>query len=654
MNLRSRPHFMLAATLIFSFLMWGYVKPIHAAAPGESIISSAGSVPAGSHVTIALYDTGSANVSFKLPASSSTENLTLALMKGTDTIASWKAYSGEHIWGFATIPSGARIEIRNPGLNALPYELAIYARSQLPAIAEGLSSWSGTAMAAGIQSSSQFDVPTAGLYGFSLTAASGAYQLSVDNTTILKTVSASYTPDANDSIYYLSAGTHTFSILQNTNTPQTAWNVALTFLGGMDSLPSAETSGILGGFASQEHIPFMLTEANLVNVRVAVTGLATESVVVSLYNADTKVAESARVFGGEVAWFTGSVAVGSNALYITTTSQSQLGYEMNMSAVANVPATITGIAYGAPFHGSADRSQYRMAFPTSGLYSFQLASSSGRFQFTLGDNFLQRTIDSSAALSFTAFVPEGVQTLSIFQDPAVAASSWSITVNPTDTQVDSLPFTAVSRPFGASGDSYRAEWVPLRFSTAKPANYIIKAYGAASDSISVNLFQGDTQVGTLNTIYGGEALWLSSTIAKDLNRLLVQAAANNTGPISYEISILDIPNIPTNLSGVSYGQGLNSTHTINAPLRGVYTFTVSFSEGAGVMTVESLSQTAAAPSTIVLPANASQTVIRVPLEAGLHTIKITQDAAVTRSAWSLDIQTRQIGPWIVHFPIVRR
>ena len=234
-------HLSLLLTLLISMLGWLSVQPAQAADPGEVLASSVGLVPPSSQVVITLYETGNANLSFKVPASASAESLTLALMSGTNTLASWNVRSGEHAWGFATIPAGARLEIRNAGSNPLPYELAVYARAQLPAIADGLASWSGSASGTGIQSSAQFDVAQAGLYRFAMTATSGAYQLSIDNNAILKTASVSFAPDPNDTTYYLSAGVHTFTILQQTSVAQTAWDVALSFVGGMDALPSTES-----------------------------------------------------------------------------------------------------------------------------------------------------------------------------------------------------------------------------------------------------------------------------------------------------------------------------------------------------------------------------------------------------------------------------
>ena len=208
-----------------------------------------------------------------------------------------------------------------------------------------------------------------------MTATSGAYQLSIDNNAILKTASVSFAPDPNDTTYYLSAGVHTFTILQQTSVAQTAWDVALSFVGGMDALPSTESSSILGGFASQERIPLQLQDASLVNVRLVVSGPATEGIVVALYNGETKVAESAKVFGGELVWFTGGVVAGANALQILSDSPSSLSYTINVSAVAEVPVSVTGTSYGAPAHSSGGNSNARFNFPKAGLYTCLLYTS---------------------------------------------------------------------------------------------------------------------------------------------------------------------------------------------------------------------------------------------------------------------------------------
>lgn len=646
---RFRVHLSLLLTLLFSMLGWLSVQPVQAADPGEIMASSVGLVPPSSQVVITLYETGNANLSLKVPASVSTENLTLALMSGTNTLASWKIYSGEQVWGFATIPAGARLEIRNAGPNSLPYELAVYARAQLPAIANGLASWNGIANGTGIQSSAQFDVTQAGLYRFAMTATSGAYQLSVDNNAILKTASASFAPNPNDTTYYLSAGVHTFTILQQGSVAQTAWDVALSFVGGIDTLPNTESSSILGGFASQERIPLQLEGASLVNIRLVVNGPATEGVVVALYNGETKVAESTKVFGGELVWFTGSVVAGANTLQIGTDSPSALGYDIAVSAVAEVPVSVTGTSYGAPAHTSGGNSSARFNFPKAGLYAFQLTAGSGRFQFVLGQNFLQRTVDTSEALSFTAYVPEGIQSIALVQDSALARTDWSLTITPTEATNDVLPFSIGSRSFGKTNDIYTMEWVPLNFNAAQPINMLIKAKGAATDALSIELFHGEAQVGSANTVYGGEEIWISTSIAAGLNRLHIQTAANNTAAISYEITLIAVPSIPNTAAGISYGQGLNSTLTVMAPLDGIYTFTITFSEGTGIMLID---ETTNISQLQALPANASQTVVRVPLKSGLHRVTMAQSSAVARSVWTLDMQAYKLNPWIVSLPIV--
>ncbi len=646
---RSRLHLSLLVTLLISMFGWLSAQPARAAAPGESIASSNGLVSPNSHIIIALYDTGNANLSLKVPSTPSAESLTLALMSGTDTIASWNVRSGEHIWGFANIPAAARLEIRNTGASALPYELAVYARAQLPAIADGLGTWSGISSGTGIQSSAQFDVSEAGLYRFAMTASSGAYQLSIDNKTILKTASSSYAPNQNDSTYYLSAGTHNFSILHQTSAPQTTWDVAVSFVGGLDTLPSTETSGILGGFASQERIPLQMEADSLVNVRVVMTGPASESAVVELYNGETKVAESAKVFGGELVWFTGKIVAGANALHITTDSSIALSYDINVSAVADVPVSLAGISYGAPAHTSGGNSNAHFNFPQSGLYSFQITANSGRFQFVLDQNFLQRTSDTSAVLNFTAFVPKGIHNIMVVHDSSLASTDWSLTITPSNSSADVLPFAVSSRSLGKLNDVFTTEWVALNFNLSKPVNILVKANGAPADAINVALFHGETQVGSNKLIYGGEEVWISTSIASGLNKLRMQTAATNTSPMSYDITIMAIPGIPSSSAGISYGQGLSSTFMVNAPVDGIYNFTLSFSEGTGVVLIDEAADTMLSQA---IPIIASQTLVRVPLKAGMHTIKITQSPAEARSVWMLDIQPRQLGPWVIILPIV--
>ena len=89
--------------------------------------------------------------------------------------------------------------------------------------------------------------------------------------------------------------------------------------------------------------------------------------------------------------------------------------------------------------------------------------------------------------------------------------------------------------------------------------------------------------------------------------------------------------------------------TVRAPLDGIYTFTITFSEGTGIMLIDEATNIAQLQA---LPANASQTVVRVPLKSGLHTVKIAQSSAVARSVWTLDMQPYRLSPWVINLPMV--
>jgi hypothetical protein len=643
----------LLAALLALLTVFVPTSTLQAAPPGQLLVNSTGTVPANGSRQVAFFDTGPANVLMRVDAPPSASSLTFTIRAAATVVASWSVRAGETTWGYLDVPANAQLEITNATPAALNYTFKAYARSVLPAIGEDIQNWSGVSAGVGTQSSAQFDVATPGLYSFAMSASSGSFQISVNDTYLLKTVAQGVALDPADSTFYLPAGTHTFKIIQNAGAAQTDWVVTFGSVGGVNTLPFTENTGVLGGgFFSEEWIPLQVEADQPVNLRVAVTGAVGNSLTVELRNGATSLFTTSSVFGGEVFWIPGQLAAGANALHIVTNNANSapLAYSISVDAVASAPSTWAGTSYGIPAHPTAGNSSIKLSFPSDGLYRFRLsAASGGRFQLLVGDQYLRKTVDASGVAEFTAFVPAGSQTLALIQDPGAASTSWSVEVGAAEAPADTLPFTRASSAFGAGSDTFKEEWLPIQSAGNTLVNLRIVVNGAAGDSVQVELYNQATQAFSATTVYGGEVLWSTSQLGSGSNRLHVVANNANAGAISYLIDVQPIPTTPYVWDGIAHGNGLDSTITVQAPASGVYTLTLTISEGAGLVKIDQGTQRAQTRQ--VSPA-ASSSIIRVPLTAGLHTITFEQDAAEPRTVWSIDLRSRSQDPIRVMLPLV--
>src|SRR4051812_5229464 len=261
-----------------------YAVPVRAAEPGEELVNSTGVIGNNETHTVTIYSPGPANLRLEISGGAASDKLTLALLaSGGAPIQSWDVQSGEVAWVSAELPAGGAVSLHNAGSAPLTYKLTAYALGVVPNITSATATWSGIARGSGIHSTIRVQAPAAGRYRFTLGASGGSFQINVDNGYLLKTVDPSSAPNPDDSTYYLDAGVHTLMIMQATGAALTTWSAALTAVGGLDTLPSTESNAVLGGGSfSDEWIPVQIQAGAQVNLNIAATGAATDSLVVSL------------------------------------------------------------------------------------------------------------------------------------------------------------------------------------------------------------------------------------------------------------------------------------------------------------------------------------------------------------------------------------
>lgn len=642
-------HRFIVLLLIFLPL---YTIPVQATTsnfePGEDLGHGSGLLNAGNTYQITLVGPGPANIRLEVKNGTATDTIKMTLQNSTGT-KSWTVRSGEIAWVYADLPAGSSLlALNNRSNTALSFQLNAYARGVVGNIADGAATWSGTARGTGIQSVIQLDILTAGTYRFTLGAKSGSFQLKVDDNYIRKTVISGSAPVPNDSVYYLKAGAHTFTIEQDPTGTITEWSLLLAAAGTNDILPSTESSARLGGgsFFSVEHIPLHVETNQPVNLRIAATGSAGDSLVVELYNESKKVFTSVRVFGGEVAWGSSALVAGANALRIVAGgNNAALTYTVQVSPLGQPPFTWAGKSYGA----NGDNSSIRLTFPEAGLYKFTFgAAKGGRYQMRLSTNYLQKTVTDAGA-SFTAFVPQGTYPLVIDQDSQTSSTSWSVAIAPTTSISDQLLYRRSGSTLGGTNNDFDTEWLPLQVTADEVVNLRIAASGNARDSLRVYLYNASTQVYSATTIYGGEVFWATSGLKEGTNRLRIAANSSNTTPMTYQIDVKSVEDIPNTWQGVAHGNGLNSTIHVNVPMDGIYTLALTMTEGLGLVLVD-----AVPPTTRGAGLTNVNTVQRWPLTAGFHTFTFKQDPSASNTAWQISMGLRRSSSNLIYLPLIRR
>lgn len=614
--------------------------PARGAEPGAAILTFSGtldsSVPSR---TVPLAEGGPTNLRLAVSGGTASDTVTLTLLDSAGkSIKSWVARSGETIWGFVSLPSGASLRVQTSGAT-LSFDLSAYARGTVVAPSAAAKIWSGVAVGAGAQtgvSDGQFVVPASGRYRITLGAASGDYQLVIDSTYLRKTVVSGSVPAAADSTYYLAAGYHSFQIISDSGAGVvTRWSVQMDADTAIDSLPYAESAAALGGSTGagafvEEWLPIQIAATHMVNIRIAATGAVGDTFQVELYNGGTKVLTSSNIAGGEVIWMTSGLGVGANALHIVAKAgnSAPIGYSLTVSELFSPKLTWSGVSLGS----SPANSTAKVSFIQSGLYTFTLAASSGRYQLRLDQTYLRKVVTTSGA-TFSAYVAAGIHTLVISQ-AAAGTTAWSVAVEAKGATGDKLPYARSGALLGGAGADFSDESLPIQLAAASPVNIRVAATdGGPSDSLRVEIFaaSGTTPTFSAATIFKDEVFWATSSLPAGTSLLRVSAAKANTAPMSYQVEISGVGKIPLTWSGVARGGGLNSKLALIAPEKGIYTVSLTLGSGNGQVIIDGGS----APATAQASLNSTSLTLRVPLSAGTHQFAFVQDAAQASTSWQI-------------------
>ena len=429
-------------------------------------------------------------------------DLDLVIADGTGSTAfNGTVLDGETVWGTATLKPGQNtFTLTQKTAGSLTYDLTVYEIDSAP------YTWSGTSKGtpATWDSHIRLDFPSSGLYQFDLGLTSGRYQFLLDGEYIQKTVIVTGTVVS----YYVAAGGHDLHIEPDSSETETAWTLDISGPGAAtDSLPYTKNGGDLRATAAEfneEWLPVNLSAATEVNFELALNGSSTDKLDVYLYGASgvTHVYTVTDVYGGETVWWQTSLPSGVSRIKIETDSgnASFLTYELSIYGIDSAPFDWDGSSGDAP---AAWDSHIVLNFPSSALYTFDFGGTSGRYQFSVGSEYISKTVEAGGSVAY--FVPAGNHLLKIVPDRSSGDADWMLDVSSPGASADTLPYSKTGGNLGGSGNPFTTEWLPLNVSAAAAgaANFRLTLTGDWNDGLTAYVYQGSTLVYTTPPVYGG-------------------------------------------------------------------------------------------------------------------------------------------------------
>jgi len=574
----------------------------------------------------AILDTGE-SATYSYPASrdfnfsltvTGTAPIELTVMdENAQIIWTGEAEAGETIWGYGIFPVGQNeVHLSNNGTGATSFLLNFYDYPSTP------YTWVGNASPTGLNSDAKLVFPSSGLYQFDFNVnAGGRYEFTLDGDYIQKTVESSTAVS-----YYVDAGIHDLQILQEDGGGDVAWSVTVSSTGqAVDTLPYQKD----GGNIVDEWLPIFLDAPVQANLVLTATGAVDDSVLLEVVD-DGGVITSATIETGETAWTTFDLPSGSSKIHLTANGDP-INYELSIDALSTVGYDWAGMA-----NDSGENSHIRAIFPASGLYTFSLMNGNGRFQFLLNDDYIQKTAESDSDVTY--YVPAGTHHLYIDQDVAQGAD-WGIGITGPSDANDSLPYNKVGGYLSGSGD-FIEEWLPIHTGAAAPANLMVNASGAISDSFTVELWDDNGVVATLTPVYGSETVWTTVDLPAN-GRLRIITQGGNAGDMIYGLSVVPVPTNGTAAwGGNALDIGENSVIMVDFPTTDLYRFQIDADPGFANLVIDDAISVLKQP----LAGSMVSTTYDIAVTAGMHEIYVQQDGAFANSSWAATVMPVSEAP----------
>ncbi len=594
----------------FSATNWS--AAVRAIAAGESFFVFEGDLAPGEAVT-PLYTVPSGSLDFNFALAVTGADVDMTITDGNSTVI-WddSALAGETVWGTGALTGNNSIQLVNNSATDAAINLVLY---HLPTAAY---TWDGLAAPTGRHSHIRLIFPEDGLYTFDAGVANGRYQflLAADGATQVQK-----TAESNTSVtYFVPAGLHDLYLAQD-STAGADWNLAVSDPGAAaDSLPYTKAGGELGGAGndfSEEWLPVHLGETTPVNMAVTVDGAPGDALLMEVVDGDGDVLDSLTVSGQETTWSTLDLSPDARIYLAATGNAAPLSYDITLAAIPEPDTAWAGVSAG---DGAA--SHVRVAFPSDGLYTFDLGQDAGRYQLLVDDEFIQKTVEGDTAVTY--FVPAGTHDVLIDQDSA-AGAAWDVSITGPVADFDELPYQKIGGQLGGVGNDFSEEWLPIHVNEAQLVNLSVRISGAEADAVTLEVWDAITTTETLPAIYGMEAVWWHFTLPADARLHMVADGANGAA-IAYEIEVSDVPQPAHTWSGVSLEDGLNSAIVVDLALSGTYQLAVVMDEGFTNFAIDEY--------TPVRIMNSSSYTLTFSRPAGLYRFTSLQSAGYPVTTWT--------------------
>ncbi len=529
-------------------------------------------------------------------------------------------YGGESVWWTSDLAAGLNgfyLKAQDGNTAPLTYTIAV---EPLPTPE---ATWQGVAKGGAGRSEVRFEVPSGGLYHVALDTPVGFAQVQVDDRgATARSMQAAGHSGGFD--IDLEAGTHDLTVVQADRFPTTTWAMSVTEVTSDGTL--ARFSGSLdAGEQVDPQLPVPDTMARDVNFRLTLPEIAgTGALTLTLTDGGGTPVFAETALDGESVWGTAALSAGANTFALQN-GDAALAYEL---VVYEVPETPYDWAGRSLPDGSWD-SRVKLEMPEARLYDFAYGLTAGRYQFAVGDSYLQRTAETTGTVR--AYMASGSSVVTVVPDRSVGAT-WSLDLDPAQATADSLPATKDGGNLGTAG-AFDEAWLPLHLDAATTANVSLTVDAAEGEMLDVALYEGDALMPSqvMTGVYGGETLWWISELPAGTSRVQVQATSG--GPLAYELTVAAQDQLPGAWAGTSDGAGNASQVTFVAPQDGLYDFAYDVNVGRYQLQVAS----SVGAEEIRKTAEVSGTA-RYYLAAGAHTLTVVQDPGIDRTRWAVDVR----------------
>ena len=519
------------------------------------------SLDSASNVNLSINADGNTTDSFSVEvyeSGSNSADFTLSQVLGT-----------EEQWTNFQLSAGInrlKIVAANSNASDLSYDLEI---SAVPT--NGTLAWNGNVLDDGLNPTVQVNFPTTGLYRFDIESSAGFANLVLDDHMPALLAPLASPPDLGTSYdLQVEAGLHEVYVVQDTGYANTTW--AASVAPSTTEPKFFEFTGTLNG--GESVTPAYPVPAGTLdfNFSLEVTG---NDVSLAIVDGDSNTVWSGSALDGETIWGTGTLS-GNNELTLTNAAGASADVTLTLYHIPDAGYAWAGLSDST----NAVNSEIRVNFPSAGLYTFDLNAASGRYQFLLGSDYIQKTVETGST-DTTYFVPAGMQYLKIVQDTNPGNTDWDLTISNVGAAHNSLPYTKSGGDIGGTGNDFDMEWLPINLSAATAVNIATTMTGSGSDSVDVTVLDSsDAVLGTV-TVNAGETTWTTLDLPAGTSRLQVEADGN-TATAEYDIVVSAIPSAASYAwDGNAIGIGENSHIRVSFASSGLYEFAYGVDSGNG-------------------------------------------------------------------------